>query len=135
MKTKELTGSQIGVRMAYTSGVPLGRSGLWEPAPLRRPAFISHLLSSIHTPGKSGQPVKLPPQPTKLLIFLTSRRGELVTREEIKESLWGADTFVDFEQGLNFCIKKIRFALGDNPDQPEFIQTLPRRGYRFIGSG
>lgn len=83
---------------------------------------------------KSGRPVKLPPQPTKLLIFLASRCGELVTREEIKESLWGADTFVDFEQGLNFCIKKIRFALGDNPDQPEFIQTLPRRGYRFIGS-
>jgi TolB-like protein/DNA-binding winged helix-turn-helix (wHTH) protein/Tfp pilus assembly protein PilF len=83
---------------------------------------------------KSGQPVKLPPQPTKLLIFLAGRRGELVTREEIKESLWGADTFVDFEQGLNFCIKKIRFALGDNPDQPEFIQTLPRRGYRFIGA-
>jgi TolB-like protein/DNA-binding winged helix-turn-helix (wHTH) protein len=83
---------------------------------------------------KSGQPVKLPPQPTKLLIFLAGRRGELVTREEIKESLWGADTFVDFEQGLNFCVKKIRFALGDNPDQPEFIQTLPRRGYRFIGS-
>ena len=83
---------------------------------------------------KSGQPVKLPPQPTKLLIFLASRRGELVTREEIKESLWDADTFVDFEQGLNFCIKKIRSALGDNPDQPEFIQTLPRRGYRFIAS-
>jgi TolB-like protein/DNA-binding winged helix-turn-helix (wHTH) protein/Tfp pilus assembly protein PilF len=83
---------------------------------------------------KGGLPVKLPPQPTKLLIFLASRSGELVTREEIKESLWGADTFVDFEQGLNFCIKKIRSALGDNPDQPEFIQTLPRRGYRFIGS-
>jgi len=83
---------------------------------------------------KSGQLVKLQPQPAKLLIFLAGRRGELVTREEIKESLWGADTFVDFEQGLNFCIKKIRFALGDNPDQPEFIQTLPRRGYRFIGS-
>jgi TolB-like protein/DNA-binding winged helix-turn-helix (wHTH) protein/Tfp pilus assembly protein PilF len=83
---------------------------------------------------KGGLPVKLPPQPTKLLIFLASRAGELVTREEIKESLWGADTFVDFEQGLNFCIKKIRSALGDNPDHPEFIQTLPRRGYRFIGS-
>ena len=81
---------------------------------------------------KSGRPVKLPPQPTKLLVFLASQRGELVTREEIKESLWGANTFVDFEQGLNFCIKKIRSALGDNPDQPEFIQTLPRRGYRFI---
>ncbi len=62
---------------------------------------------------KSGQPVKLPPQPTKLLIFLASRCGELVTRDEIKESLWGADTFVDFEQGLNFCVKKIRSALGD----------------------
>jgi TolB-like protein/DNA-binding winged helix-turn-helix (wHTH) protein/Tfp pilus assembly protein PilF len=83
---------------------------------------------------KSGQPVKLPPQPTKLLIFLASRPGELVTRDEIKESLWDADTFVDFEQGLNFCIKKIRSALGDSADQPEFIQTLPRRGYRFIGS-
>ena len=83
---------------------------------------------------KSGRPVKLPPQPTKLLIFLASQRGELVTREEIKASLWGADTFIDFEQGLNFCIKKIRSALGDNPDQPEFIQTLPRRGYRFIAS-
>jgi TolB-like protein/DNA-binding winged helix-turn-helix (wHTH) protein/Tfp pilus assembly protein PilF len=83
---------------------------------------------------KSGRPVKLPPQPTKLLIFLASRPGELVTREEIEESLWGAGTFVDFEQGLNFCIKKIRSALGDNPDQPEFIQTLPRRGYRFIAS-
>jgi TolB-like protein/DNA-binding winged helix-turn-helix (wHTH) protein len=83
---------------------------------------------------KSGRPVKLPPQPTKLLVFLASRRGELVTREEIKESLWGADTFVDFEQGVNFCIKKIRSALRDNPDQPEFIQTLPRRGYRFIAS-
>jgi TolB-like protein/DNA-binding winged helix-turn-helix (wHTH) protein/Tfp pilus assembly protein PilF len=83
---------------------------------------------------KSGRPVKLPPQPTKLLILLASRSGELVTREEIKESLWGADTFVDFEQGLNFCITKIRSALADSPDQPEFIQTLPRRGYRFIGS-
>jgi TolB-like protein/DNA-binding winged helix-turn-helix (wHTH) protein/Tfp pilus assembly protein PilF len=84
--------------------------------------------------SKSGQPVKLPPQPTKLLIFLASRSGELVTRDEIKESLWGADTFVDFEQGLNFCIKKIRSSLGDSADQPEFIQTLPKRGYRFIGS-
>ena len=83
---------------------------------------------------KSGRPVRLQPQPTKLLIFLASRRGELVTREEIKESLWGADTFVDFEQGLNFCIKTIRAALGDNAGHPEFIQTLPRKGYRFIGS-
>ena len=80
---------------------------------------------------KNGRPVKLPPQPTKLLIFLASRPGELVTREEIKQNLWGVDTFVDFEQGLNFSVKKIRAAIGDNPDHPEFIQTLPRRGYRF----
>ena len=83
---------------------------------------------------KDGRQVNLPPQPTKLLIFLASRPGELVTRDEIKQNLWGIDTFVDFEHGLNFSIKKIRAAIGDNPDQPEFIQTLPRRGYRFIGS-
>src|SRR6202011_3081583 len=122
--------------MAYTSDPPLGRSGLGtSTTPSTRVYFGSFELDP-HTGElwKSGRPGKPPPHPTKLLIFLAGRRGELVTREEIKESLWGADTFVDFEQGLNFCIKKIRFALGDNPDQPEFIQTLPRRGYRFIGS-
>jgi TolB-like protein/Tfp pilus assembly protein PilF len=64
--------------------------------------------------------------------LLASRAGELVTREEIKAELWGAETFVQFEQGLNFCIRQIRAALGDNADTPLYIETVPRRGYRFI---
>ena len=59
--------------------------------------------------------------------------GGLVTREEIKTSLWADNVDVDVEQGLNYCIKEIRSALGDNAEAPRFIQTLPRRGYRFMG--
>src|SRR5579863_2386686 len=81
---------------------------------------------------KSGRAVKLQPQPFKVLALLLERSGELVTREEIHRTLWGGDTFVDFEQGLNFAIKKIRDALGDNAERPRYIETLPRRGYRFI---
>ncbi|MBS1788803.1 MAG: winged helix-turn-helix domain-containing protein [Acidobacteria bacterium] len=79
-----------------------------------------------------GAPVKLPPQPFKVLAFLAIRAGQLVTREELQQEIWGADTFVDFDKGLNFCIKQIREALGDNAQTPQFIETLPRRGYRFI---
>jgi DNA-binding winged helix-turn-helix (wHTH) protein len=76
--------------------------------------------------------VKLQPQPFKLLAMFLDRPGELVTREEIHQRLWGDDTFVDFEQGLNFAIKKIREALGDEAAHPQYIETVPRRGYRFI---
>lgn len=82
---------------------------------------------------RSGLRVNLPPQPCKILALLAGRAGELVTREEIQEQVWGGETFVDFDQGLNFAIKKIRTALGDDADAPRFIETLPRRGYRFIG--
>jgi TolB-like protein/DNA-binding winged helix-turn-helix (wHTH) protein len=81
---------------------------------------------------KSGILIHLPPQPFKILALLASRPSELVTREEIRSQVWGTDTFVDFEHGLNFAIKKIRDALGDDPDTPRYVQTLPRRGYRFI---
>lgn len=81
---------------------------------------------------KAGRHVNLPPQPFKILVLLASRAGELVTREEIHKQIWGEETFVDFEQGLNFAIKKIRAALGDDPETPRYIETLPRRGYRFI---
>jgi TolB-like protein/DNA-binding winged helix-turn-helix (wHTH) protein/Flp pilus assembly protein TadD len=81
---------------------------------------------------KHGLLLKLHPQPTKVLILLASRANQLVTREEIKNALWGQDTFVDFEQGLNSCIRQIRGALGDDPDNPRFVQTIPRKGYRFI---
>jgi TolB-like protein len=81
---------------------------------------------------KHGRPVKLPPQPFRILVLLASSPGQLVTRETIRRELWGTDTFVDFESGLNFCIRKIRNVLGDKAKKPRFIETLPRRGYRFI---
>ena len=76
--------------------------------------------------------VKLAPQPFKVLELLARRGGEVVTRDEIRDHVWRGDTFVDFEQGLNFCIRQIREALGDTADAPRFIETLPRRGYRFL---
>src|SRR5215470_6102747 len=79
-----------------------------------------------------GDLVKLQPQPLKVLEFLARRAGEPVTRTEIREHVWCGDTFVDFEQGLNFCVRQIREALGDTADAPRFIETLPRRGYRFL---
>jgi TolB-like protein/DNA-binding winged helix-turn-helix (wHTH) protein/Flp pilus assembly protein TadD len=81
---------------------------------------------------RDGATVKLPPQPFKVLSLLAENAGQLVTREEIQQQVWGTDTFVDFDKGLNFCIKQIREALGDNAQSPQYIETLPRRGYRFI---
>ncbi|MGA9772134.1 MAG: FlgO family outer membrane protein [Blastocatellia bacterium] len=81
---------------------------------------------------RGGTPVKLQPQPLKVLALLAANAGSLVTREEIQRAVWEGETFVDFEHGLNFCIKQIRSALGDNAQAPLYIETLPRRGYRFI---
>src|SRR5215472_8542576 len=80
---------------------------------------------------RHGDRVKLPPQPFRVLELLARHRGEVVTRSAIRERIW-TDAFVDFEQGLNFCIRQIREALGDTADSPRFIETLPRRGYRFL---
>ena len=76
--------------------------------------------------------IKLAPQPFKVLELLARRSGDVVTRPEIRDHVWSGDTFVDFEQGLNFCIRQIREVLGDTADAPRFIETLPRRGYRFL---
>jgi DNA-binding winged helix-turn-helix (wHTH) protein/Flp pilus assembly protein TadD len=81
---------------------------------------------------KKGRPVRLQPQPCKVLSALASRPGELVTREELKHQIWNGTTFVDFEQGLNFCVRQIRLALEDDAESPKFIETVPRRGYRFV---
>jgi DNA-binding winged helix-turn-helix (wHTH) protein len=81
---------------------------------------------------KNGTPLKLPPQPFQLLSLLASRSGQVVTREEIQKQLWGHDTFIDFEQGVNKCIKQIRTALSDNAENPLYLETIPRRGYRFL---
>jgi TolB-like protein/DNA-binding winged helix-turn-helix (wHTH) protein/Flp pilus assembly protein TadD len=74
----------------------------------------------------------LRPQASKILVMLARRPGQLITREEIKDQIWGTHTFVDFENGLNFSIRQIRAALNDDADTPRYIETLPRRGYRFI---
>src|SRR5689334_6791937 len=81
---------------------------------------------------KRGRKVKLAPQPARLLGLLANSSGCLVTRESIKRQLWGEGTFIDFEHGLNFCIRKIRAALCDSAKRPKYIETLPPRGYRFI---
>jgi DNA-binding winged helix-turn-helix (wHTH) protein len=81
---------------------------------------------------RHGDRIKLPPQPFRVLELLVRRSGETLTRDEIREHVWCNDTFVDFEQGLNFCIRQIRDALGDTAFAPRFIETLPRRGYRFL---
>ena len=81
---------------------------------------------------KNGSVVRLQPQPFKVLAFLVSHAGQTVTRHELQEAVWEEGTFVDFEHGLNYCIKQIRTALGDDAQSPRLIETLPRRGYRFI---
>ena len=81
---------------------------------------------------KRGRKVPIQDQPFQVLALLLRHAGEIVTREELQHALWPADTFVEFEQGLNTAIKRLRQALGDSADNPRFIETLPRKGYRFI---
>jgi TolB-like protein/DNA-binding winged helix-turn-helix (wHTH) protein/Flp pilus assembly protein TadD len=83
---------------------------------------------------QGGRVVRVAVQPFQLLALLLERPGELVTREELRQTLWPADTFVDFDVGLNSAIRKLRDALGDSAEHPTYVETLPRRGYRFIAS-
>jgi TolB-like protein len=83
---------------------------------------------------KNGVKVRLQDQPFQVLALLLEHPGQVVTREELRQKLWSADTFVDFDNGLNTTINKIREALRDSSENPRFIETLPRRGYRFLGS-
>jgi DNA-binding winged helix-turn-helix (wHTH) protein len=82
---------------------------------------------------KNGVRVPLQGQPFQVCAILLEHSGELVTREELRQQVWPEDTFVDFDHALNTAITKIRLALGDEADNPRFVETLPRRGYRFIG--
>jgi DNA-binding winged helix-turn-helix (wHTH) protein/tetratricopeptide (TPR) repeat protein len=81
---------------------------------------------------RSGRRVHLTPQSIRVLTLLAERAGETVTRDEIRATLWGDDTFVDFDAAMNACVSQIRTALGDKPTAPRFVETLPRRGYRFV---
>ena len=81
---------------------------------------------------RQGRKIKLQEQPCRILAILLEQRGEVVTREELRKRLWSDDTFVDFDHSLNTAIMRLREALGDSSDNPLFIETLPRHGYRFI---
>jgi len=81
---------------------------------------------------RRGQRTRLQDQPFRMLILLLERPGEVISREELRERLWPQNTFVEFDNGLNVAVKKIRKALSDHPENPRFIETIPKRGYRFI---
>jgi TolB-like protein/DNA-binding winged helix-turn-helix (wHTH) protein/Tfp pilus assembly protein PilF len=81
---------------------------------------------------KQGRQVKLRGRPFDILVLLLERRGDVITREELRQRLWTADTFVDFDHGLNAAVNRLRDALGDSAENPRFIETLPKRGYRFL---
>ena len=81
---------------------------------------------------KHGVKIRLSDQPFQILRELLERSGDVVTRQELRELLWSADTFVDFDLGLNSAVRKLREALDDSAENPRFVETLPRRGYRFI---
>lgn len=83
---------------------------------------------------KAGISLKIHPQPLRVLVLLAEQPRHIVTRDEIRSCLWGGNTFVDFEGGINSCMNQIRAVLGDDADKPNYIETLPRRGYRFIAS-
>ena len=81
---------------------------------------------------RGGRPVKIQPQPLRVLAVLLERAGETVSRESLQTRIWGDATFVEFDQGLNYCIRQIRVALRDGASEPLYIETLPKQGYRFI---
>jgi DNA-binding winged helix-turn-helix (wHTH) protein len=106
-----LVGSSSGVAQFGTFRVNLETGELWQ----------------------KGQKVALPQQSFQVLEALLGRPGKLVSREELRRRLWPDGNFVDFENGLNTAVKRLRTGLGDSAEQPRFIETLPRRGYRFVG--
>ena len=108
----------------------------FQPTPLTtRVRFASFELDCVTGElYKEGKRIKLQDQPARLLVLLVSRAGSLVTRETIQSALWEDGQFVEFEHAINVAIKKIREALGDDPIKPKILETLPRRGYRFIAS-
>jgi len=118
------------VYTVLTRGAVVKNSSLLPP-PFRFGLFeLNPQSGELH---KNGMKIRIQGQPVEILIMLLQRPGEVVTREELQKKLWPADTFVDFEQGLNNAIKRLRAAIDDDSENPRFIETLPRRGYRFIG--
>src|ERR1700757_2767530 len=106
-------------------------------AAVRKPGALAFADFELDTAAgelyRQGTKLRLQDQPLQMLLILLQRAGEIVTREELQQKVWPSDTFVDFDHGINNAIKRLREALGDTADTPRFVETLPRRGYRFIG--
>ena len=133
----ELTQEIARARMALPPGHVLTGVAMAEvPAPARRPLRFSSFELDLQSGElrKAGVLVGLQEQSLKVLVELLARPGDLVTREQLRQRLWPSGTFVDYEHGLNAVINRLRETLGDSADSPRFIQTVPRRGYRFIAS-
>src|SRR5580700_1540764 len=122
-RTKLYSGAQYQVSHVAANAQPSGRFSFDE--------FEVDLRSG--ELWERGNRLRLQDQPFQVLRVLLERRGEIVTRDELKQTLWPADTFVDFDDGLNTAVRKIRDALGDSAEKPRYIETIPRRGYRFVG--
>jgi DNA-binding winged helix-turn-helix (wHTH) protein len=112
------------------AGVPADHGGESPSFPIRFGPY--ELDANAGQLLKNRRAVRIKPQPFKLLQLLVSKPGEVVGREEIRTVLWGTETFVDFEQGVNTAIKQIRDALNEDADHPLYVETVPKRGYRFI---
>jgi DNA-binding winged helix-turn-helix (wHTH) protein/TolB-like protein len=82
--------------------------------------------------SRNGRAIALEPQPAKALALLLEKPGEVVTRDDLKAAVWGSETHVDFDRGIAYCISQVRTALGDNAENPRFVQTIPRIGFKFI---
>jgi Tol biopolymer transport system component/DNA-binding winged helix-turn-helix (wHTH) protein len=108
-------------------GSPEGKNGLIHFGPFELDPDAEQL-------RKRGAVLKLQPKQFVVLHMLAQRQGEIVSRQEIQQRVWGDGTHVDFDRGINFCINQIRAALGDDADRPRYIETIPRRGYRFIAN-
>src|SRR6476661_666248 len=93
-------------------------------------AFRADLRSGELT--KHGIRIKLQEKPFQILAYLLAHAGDVVTRDDLRATLWGSDTYVDFDHSLNIAMNKLREALSDSADSPRYIETLPRRGYRFV---
>src|SRR6516162_4599950 len=81
---------------------------------------------------RDGRRLRIQPQPLRVLAYLVDHAGEVVSRDDLRQAIWDQSTFVEFDQGLNYCISQIRQALGDDAAEPVFIETLKKRGYQFI---
>src|SRR6266568_8897687 len=109
---------------------------MYVPGGSRRQVYFGEFQLDLDTAElrNNGNKSSLVGQPLQILTELLERPGELVTRQELKKKLWPDDTFVDFDQSLNKAVNRLREALGDSAEHPRFVETLPRRGYRFIGT-